>query len=271
MAFGRFDPASPHDSRFVDEDFNRVWEIGRLEGGDDSAELRRARELRATFDAVDRLLDIHSMGTESRPLILCHGLDKERRLARAVGYPGEVVCGSGHVEGRRLIEYAPFNDPARDKVALLVECGFHWGEAASTVALDTAAHFLRGTGAVGEDTFRDLVTEAAPPPQRFLEVTGGVAAKTDTVRFHRALHGVRGLPRSGHRHRPRRRRGRRHAPRRLRADQAQPPGRQGPAGVAFRPDIGLTPARLLAAAGSPYSARPVRISRSMTSARAGRS
>ncbi|MBT6275497.1 MAG: succinylglutamate desuccinylase, partial [Chromatiales bacterium] len=78
MAYARFDPGAPDDSRFVDEDFNRVWEEARLNGSDDTVELRRARELRPLIDAVDMVLDIHSMGTDSLPLMICNGLEKER-------------------------------------------------------------------------------------------------------------------------------------------------------------------------------------------------
>jgi hypothetical protein len=39
-------PANPFSSRFVDEDFNRVWNPETLSGPRDSVELRRARELR---------------------------------------------------------------------------------------------------------------------------------------------------------------------------------------------------------------------------------
>src|SRR5881394_176345 len=44
-AFARFDPGNPFSSRFVDEDFNRVWTRDMLSGPRDSVELRRAREL----------------------------------------------------------------------------------------------------------------------------------------------------------------------------------------------------------------------------------
>ena len=40
-----FDPENPGASRFVDEDFNRVWVEDRLEGLEVTAELRRARRL----------------------------------------------------------------------------------------------------------------------------------------------------------------------------------------------------------------------------------
>ena len=42
-AFRKFDPANPYASRFVDEDFNRVWTREVLDGSRDSVELRRAR------------------------------------------------------------------------------------------------------------------------------------------------------------------------------------------------------------------------------------
>ena len=78
MAYSRFDPTSPDESRYVDEDFNRVWVESRLDSREDTAELRRARELRPLFDAVDCVLDIHSMGTFSKPVLICNGLEKER-------------------------------------------------------------------------------------------------------------------------------------------------------------------------------------------------
>ena len=101
-AFHNFDPLNPDDSRFVDEDFNRVWVEDRLDSDEDSAELRRARELRPVFDSVDLLLDIHSMGTHSAALMICNGLEKEREFARQVNFPAFIMCGSGHIVGKRL-------------------------------------------------------------------------------------------------------------------------------------------------------------------------
>src|SRR5689334_2587898 len=56
-AFARFDPANPSPSRYIDEDYNRVWADEVLDGPRDSAELRRARELRRFVDAAGYLLD----------------------------------------------------------------------------------------------------------------------------------------------------------------------------------------------------------------------
>jgi predicted deacylase len=51
-AFARFDFDDPDRSRYIDEDYNRVWGDDALSGPRDSAELRRARELRPFVDAA---------------------------------------------------------------------------------------------------------------------------------------------------------------------------------------------------------------------------
>lgn len=182
-AYRRFDPKAPTRSRFVDEDMNRVWSADRLDGPDNTVELRRARVLRPLYDRVTHLLDIHSMGTHSAPIMLIHGLDKERRFARSIGVPATVACGSGHVQGRRLIEYAPFNDPETDKVALLVECGHHWSRETAVVAMDTALNFLRALEMVEPAFFAAHIHDADPPQQTVLEVTHGYAIRTEDFYF----------------------------------------------------------------------------------------
>jgi predicted deacylase len=182
-AFHKFDPASPRLSRFVDQDINRVWAEDILDGPENSSELRRARELRPIYDTVDHLLDIHSMGTLSPPLMLCNGLDKEIALATAIAVPEHIVCGSGHVVGKRLIEYTPFHDTANHKTGLLVECGQHWARKTAVTALDTALYFLRALDVIKTDFFAAHVHDADPPAQRLLEVTGAVVAKTADFRF----------------------------------------------------------------------------------------
>jgi predicted deacylase len=196
-AYETFDAANPGASRYIDEDFNRVWTTETLDGGRQSAELARAREMRAVIDQADTLLDLHSMQTPSKPLMLIHGLDKERRLARQVGYPATVVCGPGHVNGLRMIEYAPFNDTANGKTALLVECGQHWQSGTATVAIDTALYFLKALGVV-EASFADAHLTVNPAPvQRMLEVTDGVTARTDGFRFIEPFTGLEEIPAAG--------------------------------------------------------------------------
>ena len=70
-AFSRFDRLRPYATRFVDEDFNRVWSPAILGGPRHSVELDRARELRPFVDAADYLLDLHSMLEPSPPVMIC--------------------------------------------------------------------------------------------------------------------------------------------------------------------------------------------------------
>lgn len=199
MAYSRFDAANPDASRFVDEDFNRVWVEDRLDGSEDTVELRRARELRPFFDSVDLLLDIHSLGTYSEPLMICHGLEKERTFAAEVNFPAYIMCGSGHIVGRRIIEYTPFNDPKNGKVALLVECGQHWAASSGRVAMDTAMHFLRVAGVVDPAVIeRNLSPEGKNPPKaQIWEVTGGLTAKTEDFRFAEEYIGMEVIEKAG--------------------------------------------------------------------------
>ena len=196
-AYQRFDPAKPHGSRFVDEDFNRVWVESRLDGPEQTAELKRARELRPLFDQTDFLLDIHSMGTRSTALTIVHGLPKERALARKVGVPPWIVAGQGHIQGKRLIEYTPFNDAANAKTAMLVECGQHWEANAARVALDTALRFLGATGAIDQATVDAHLNEKTARPQIIVDVSGGYTAKTDQFKFVKEFIGLEHFPKAG--------------------------------------------------------------------------
>jgi len=123
-AYARFDAAKPDASRFVDQDFNRVWTSAVLDDlSRDSSELRRARAMRPVIDTVDLLLDLHSMHEKSRPLIVSGPLDKGIALSRAIGAPADIIVDEGHPEGRRMRDYADFGDPASPRNALLIECG----------------------------------------------------------------------------------------------------------------------------------------------------
>jgi hypothetical protein len=90
-AFARFDFDDPDRSRYIDEDYNRVWADEVIGGSRDSAELRRARELRPFVDAADYLLDLHTMTEPCRPIMVCGMLDKGAEFARRVGVPADLA------------------------------------------------------------------------------------------------------------------------------------------------------------------------------------
>src|SRR5688500_10572565 len=149
-AFERFDVGDPDRSRYIDEDYNRVWADEVIGGRRDSAELRRARELRPFVDAADFLLDLHSMHEPCRPIMVCAKSEKSAAFSRRMGVPGDLLIDTGHPAGLRMIERGAFNDPASPKTAVLIECGQHWEKPAADVAVDTLFRFLRATGAVSE-------------------------------------------------------------------------------------------------------------------------
>ena len=186
-AFARFDPAEPTASRFLDEDLNRLWDPAVLDGPRRSRELDRAREMRPVVDGADALLDLHSMLWPSDPLILCGVTEKGRRLAAGIGALPLVVSDHGHAAGPRLIDYAPFADPARPAAACLAECGQHWtGETVAT-AERCIDGFLRFLGMVDGAPL--------PPARQVADVTLAVTATTSGFSFLQAFRGGDVIPR----------------------------------------------------------------------------
>ncbi len=189
-AFLRFDPANPYATRFVDEDFNRVWTPATLDGPGRTVELERARALRPHIDAADYLLDIHSMLEPSPPVMICGPLDKGIRFAFEVGVPQHIVSDAGHSNGTRMRDYGGFGDPSSPKNALLVECGQHWERAAERVAAQTTWRFLARLGVVDPALAAREIDPAPPPPQRLIRVTDAVIANSPAFRFARPFSGL---------------------------------------------------------------------------------
>lgn len=195
-AFHRFDPKDPTASRFVDEDFNRVWSPEVLAGPRKSVELERARALRPFVDTVDLLLDIHSMQHRTPPLMMAGPLEKGRTLARQVGIPELVVSDRGHSAGRRLRDYGGFGTPESPKNALLVECGQHWEANAAPLAIESALRFLAACGTLDQADVAGRLSEGHPA-QRFIEVTEAVTIESDDFRFVEDFKGMETIARKG--------------------------------------------------------------------------
>jgi len=196
-AYRRFDAADPFASRCVDEDFNRLWSADVLDGPRASAELARARALRPVYDAADYLLDLHSMTDPCPPLALAGRQRKGLELAQALRVPANIVVDGGHAAGRRLRDYAFFDDPADPRNALLIECGQHWERAAPEVARQATLRFLRHFG-MADAAFLDLHLDREPPPaQRAIEVTDVVTIETDAFAFANAVAGLDVVPAAG--------------------------------------------------------------------------
>ena len=188
-AFARFDAAQPTASRFVDEDMNRLWDPAILDSARDSIELDRARELRALFDEVDILVDLHSMLWPSEPLILSGPTTKGRRFALTLGTPAMVVSDHGHSSGPRLIDYSLFANPNDRRVACLIEAGPHWEQSTVDTARITVRALLRETGMMPSDPLPGPV-----PRPRCAEVTRVVTAATGSFSFIQSFRGGEVIP-----------------------------------------------------------------------------
>jgi hypothetical protein len=195
-AYESFDRAEPYAARCIDEDFNRLWDDEHLTARRRSVELDRARELRPLYDATDYLLDLHSMTDPCAPLALAGRLDKGVALARGVGTPAHIVVDEGHRAGKRLRDYAFFDDPADRRAALLVECGQHWEHDAPQVAREATLRFLRHFDALPAP-WCGALDAAPPPPQRVIEVVDVVTIETDDFEFLQPVHGLMCVPRAG--------------------------------------------------------------------------
>jgi len=195
-AFARFDPANPYSSRFVDEDFNRVWTPATLDGPRNSVELARARELRPFVEAADYLLDIHSMLEPSPPVMICGPLEKGIRFAFDIGIPEHVVSDTGHANGTRMRDFGGFGDPSSPKNALLIECGQHWERSSERVAWQATWRFLRHLDVV-DRAAADREIQPAAAPQRLVRVTAAVVANSPSFRFAKSFTGLEVIPRQG--------------------------------------------------------------------------
>jgi predicted deacylase len=196
-AYHRFDPQNIDATRYLDEDMNRVWLPEKLAGDLDSIELRRARQLRPVVDSVDLLLDIHSMHEEAPPVMMCGAQRKGLDFAATLGVPQTVVVDTGHANGRRLRDYQGFNDPASSRNALLIETGQHFSRRSREVALDTAARFLVTTGTVRREDVAEFILAEPEQPQRFLEVTSAVVARSMDFSFVDDFRGLEVIEKAG--------------------------------------------------------------------------
>jgi len=198
-AYGEFDPRYPIASRYIDEDFNRLWSPETLDGARESVELERARALRPIVDAADFLLDIHSMQHATAPLMLAGLLPRSRELARRVGIPELIMCDAGHAAGPRMRDYGGFGDPGSTKTALLIESGQHWERRAAEVATDVMLRFLIALGSVSR---KDVAALGGPdfdaqPRQRTIEVTDAVTISGDRFDFAGDFRGLEVLREKG--------------------------------------------------------------------------
>ena len=195
-AYHTFDANDPSASRFIDEDFNRVWSDKILDSPRKSVELTRAREIRNFVASADYLLDLHSTHLPSPALMLCGTAPKGHRLAFALGVPQFIVADPGHAAGPRMRDYGSFTNLDAEPTALLVECGQHWESDTREVAIQTVFHFLDTLDLIDRDVASPFMATDLPS-QKLIEVVGPITIKTNSFRFIDEFKGLEVIEQAG--------------------------------------------------------------------------
>lgn len=195
-AFDRFDPSDPDASRFVEQDFNRVWGPPSQSGAS-TLELRRALKLRPFVERADWLLDLHSMHEPGPALLLTGPHERNVALAKALRSPAHVIVDAGHAEGRRMRDHGQFGDAHDTACSLLIECGWHGAVTSRDVALDLVARFLVASGAMDAGDLPAAWWQPDAEAQRVLDVTEAIVARSMDTRFARPWDCGQVLPHAG--------------------------------------------------------------------------
>ena len=184
-AYQSFDAARPFESRQLVHNMNRIWSTHWLDGGSDSPELRRARELRPIVGGAEHILDIHSTAQPMPPFWVLPNRRENLRAADAIAAPQlQLIMPDGLRTGTPLVEYGPHADPHGPGAAVVVECGQHFLETTAATAIETAYRFLNYLG---------LIDRPSPPPSgtpsRY-QLVDSPMVKTESFRFVRPLVGL---------------------------------------------------------------------------------
>ncbi len=185
-AYESFDIEHPFKSRQLVHNLNRVWGADQLDGGDDSPELRRARELRSVVSAADHILDIHSTSQDVVPFWVYPGYARNAEVAMAIGRPAiHMVMPNGLGSGVPLIQHGRHGDAASTAgAAVVAECGQHFLKASSELATQVALDFIAHYGLIGK-----RIDTTPTQPQRRFELVETHVIKTPDFRFARPLVG----------------------------------------------------------------------------------
>jgi predicted deacylase len=184
-AYESFDAARPFESRQLVHNLNRIWSPEWLDGDEDSPELRRARELRPVVAQADHMLDLHSTSQDVEPFWVYRAFARNAAVALALGQPAvHLVMPNGLGSGAPIIEHGRHGEAASDAgSALVAECGQHFLQATSALAIEVTLDFLAHFGLVTREP-----AASRPAPRRY-ELLETRMVRTSAFRFMRPLVG----------------------------------------------------------------------------------
>ena len=185
-AYESFNRDKPFESRQLVHNLNRIWSAEQLEGSEDSPELRRARELRPVVAAADHILDLHSTSQDVEPFWVYPDFARNAEAALAIGRPSvHLVMPDGLGSGTPVIQHGRHGiADSGAGVAMVAECGQHFRQATSDLAVQVTLDFLGHFGLI----------EREPPvgrtqPQRRYRLLRTYVVKTPEFRFTRPVKG----------------------------------------------------------------------------------
>ena len=182
-AYQSFDPARPFESRQLVHNLNRIWSPAWLDGGEDSPELRRARELRAVVAAADHILDIHSTSQPVQPFWVYPQFERNGAAALAIARPSvHLVMPQGLGSGTPLIQHGRHGSTDHHGVALVAECGQHFLNTTGALAIEVALDFIAHFGLIAP-------RPASGTPQQRFGLLRTCVIQTPEFRFTRPLMG----------------------------------------------------------------------------------
>ena len=184
-AYQSFSVDKPFESRQLVHNLNRIWSSAWLDGPENSPELRRARELRPVVAAADHILDIHSTSQAVQPFWVYAQHERNGAAALSIGRPSvHLVMPGGMSSGTPLIAHDRHSHDDFHGVSVVVECGQHFLQCSSDLAIEVAKDFIAHFGLIQ----RDDVAPAKAPQQRFELLQTWVVKHAD-FRFTRPLVG----------------------------------------------------------------------------------
>ena len=184
-AYESFDAERPFDSRQLVHNLNRIWSAAWLDGGEDSPELRRAREMRPAVAAADHILDLHSTSQAVPPFWVYPQFVRNAAVALALGRPAvHLVMPQGLGSGTPLIQHGAHGTAGHHGVALVAECGQHFLQASADRAIRVAMGYLAHFGLVAAAPVR-----TPPPAQQRCELLQTCMVSHADFRFARPLLG----------------------------------------------------------------------------------
>jgi predicted deacylase len=204
-AFERFHADEPDASRFIDEDFNRVWSDTRLDAGNQasvragkpSVELQRARQILPFVARATHLLDLHSMHEPCAPLWVTGQLPRNIQFAQSLQTSCQAIIDSGHADGVRMRDHGGFADADGQRIALLLEAGQHWDRSTEHVARNCLMRFLVQAGSIDRQDVPPgmLLPDCTPPPP--VQVTHRVVAQSMDFEFTEGFNGGEVIAKAG--------------------------------------------------------------------------